>query len=208
MRRLLTKGTCVASMMVFPLGGVLLVMCKSLFRVWLPAGYESSWVIYAILMIAFFGIISQTTIQLVLLGGGSIRGFAIASISSSITAVALSVILVGYTSLGIIGAAMALAIAKSFDSLFKPWYAARQFGLDLRQYVLGSYVRPIVCCLPSVGLAALLAQYFPPTNLFVWVLEFLIVLVPYALFMLTGILDWPLRKQVVARLVRSLGYRA
>jgi O-antigen/teichoic acid export membrane protein len=207
MRRLLSKGTSVASMILFPLGGVLLVMCKSLFRVWLPAGYENSWVIYAILMIAFFGMISQTTILFVLLGGGRIRGLAIASVGSSIVAVALSIILVGYTSLGIIGAAIALAIAKSFDNVFKPWYAARQFGLDLRQYVLGSYIRPILCSLPSVGLAALLVQYFPPANLVVWILEFLIALVPYALFMVTGILDWPLRKQIVGRLVGALGSR-
>jgi O-antigen/teichoic acid export membrane protein len=208
MRRLLTKGTYAASMIVFPLGGVLLVMCKDLFRVWLPAGYERSWVIYAIVMIAFFGIISQTTIQLVLLGGGRIRGLAIAYISSSIIAVALSIVLVGYTNLGIIGAAIALAIAKSFDSLFKPWYAARQLGLDLRQYVLGSYIRPILCSLPSVGLAALLAQYFPPANLVVWILEFLIALVPYSLFLLTGVLDWPLRKQIMTKLLGLIGYRA
>ncbi|MHC4474816.1 MAG: oligosaccharide flippase family protein [Planctomycetota bacterium] len=205
MRRLLTKGTSVASMILFPLGGVLLVMCKGLFRVWLPAGYEGSWVIYAILMIAFFGIISQTAIQLVLLGGGNIRGFAIASFSSSIAAVALSIVLVGYTSLGIIGAAMALAITKSFDNVFNPWYAARQMGLHLCQYVLGSYVRPILCSLPSVGLAVLLVWYFPPANLVIWGLEFLIALIPYVLFLLIGILDCPLRKQIVGRLVGSLG---
>jgi O-antigen/teichoic acid export membrane protein len=200
MRNLLSKGSRAASMILFPLGGVLLVMCKDLFRVWLPAGYEKSWVIYAILMIAFFGIISQSSILPVLLGGGRIRGLAITYISSSIACVILSVLLVGYTNLGILGAAVAIAITKSFDNIIKPWYGARQLGLDLRQFILGSYAGPILCSLPSVGLGALLVHYFPPRYLVTWALEFIIALVPYAVFALTGILDWPLRRQIVAKL--------
>lgn len=205
MRRLLRKGTYVASMLVFPLGGVLLVMCKNLFRVWLPEGYENSWVIYGILMISFFGSISQSVSFFLMLGGGNIRPIAVFYLVSGITTVALSIYLVGYTNLGLIGAALAIVIPRLISTnLFLPWYACRQVGLNLWRYIIGSYTRPILCSLPSVALGALLVYYLPPSNLFGWVMEYFIALIPFVVFALTGVLDWPLREKIVARLIKFL----
>lgn len=201
MRRLLRKGTYVASMLVFPFGGVLLIMCKDLFRVWLPAGYENSWVIYGVLMVAFFGSISQTVSFFLLLGGGNIRPMALVYLAAGLCTLALSIYWVGYTALGLIGAALAIVIPRVFSMcLFQPWYACRQVKLPYWGYIFNSYGRPVLCALPSVALAALLIHYLPPSNLAYWILEFFIALLPYAVFALTGVLDWPMREKIVRTL--------
>lgn len=201
MRRLLRKGTYVASMLVFPLGGVLLIMCKDLFRVWLPAGYENSWIIYGILMIAFFGSISQTVSFFLLLGGGNIRPMAVVYLIAGLASLALSIYWVGYTTMGFIGAALAIAIPRIISTcLFLPWYACRQVKLPYWDYILNSYSRPVLCALPSVALGALLVHYLPPSNLLYWLLESFVALTPYAIFALTGVLDWPMREKIVRTL--------
>jgi O-antigen/teichoic acid export membrane protein len=205
MRQLLRKGTYVASMLVFPLGGVLLVMCKNLFRVWLPAGYEDSWVIYGILMIAFFGATSQSVSFFLMLGGGNIRPMAVFYLLAGIITVALSIYLVGYTNLGLIGAALAIVIPRFVSTnLFLPWYACQQVGLNLWRYIRDSYTRPILCSVPSVVLGAFLVNLFPPANLVYWVIEFVVALIPFAIFALTGVLDWPLRRDIVQLLHRCV----
>lgn len=206
LRQLLVKGTYTASMLVFPLGGILLVMCKTLFSVWLPVRYESSWVIYGILMIAFFGSITQTTSYYILLGGGDIRGMSLTYLAAGLTAVGLAVYFLGWLHFGIIGATVALVIPRFISTcVFQPWYASRQTGLRLWSYLARSYTMPILCALPSVALGGLLVYWLPPSNLFYWALEFFIALVPYVVFALTGILDWPMREKIVNQLRNVIG---
>jgi len=176
-------------------------MCRDLFRVWLPAGYESSWVVCAILMITFFGSITQTTSYYVLLGGGRIKGIALSYLATAVAAVILSIYLVGYLNQGILGAAFCLIIPQVISMfLFQSWYACSQVRLGFGQYLWNSYSRPALCVIPCLCLGALLVNLLPPKNLFYWILEYIVALGPFAVFALTGVLDWPLRKQIMGKL--------
>jgi len=200
LRHLLVRGTYMASMLVFPLGAVLLVMCKDLFRVWLPAGYESSWMIYAVLMIAYFGSITQTTSYYILLGGGDIRGMGLVYLTAGIFVVILAIIFMGPLGWGLMGAALALVIPQFIATcLFQPWYISRQAGVRLFEYIRQSYAMPVLCTVPSVILGALIVYFFPPTKLIVWALEYFVALLPFGVFAVTGVLDWPMRRELLSR---------
>ena len=207
--KLLVVGTYVAAMITFPVGGVLLVMCKALFRVWLPVGYESSWVIYGVLMIAFFGSITQSASHAILIGGGRIRGLALVYLVATLASVGLGIAFVGYLGMGIVGAAIALVIPRFISNcLFQTWYASSQTGLRFIRYLSDSYTRPMLCSLPSVALGSLLVYLLPPGNLIYWVLEYILALTPFAVLALAGVLDWPMREKIVARLVGLIGLKA
>lgn len=206
LRHLLYRGTYMASMLVFPVGGVLLVMCKDLFKVWLPSGYESSWVVYGILMIAFFGSITQTTSYYILLGGGDIRGTAMAYVGAGIAAVILSVCFMGYFHWGIIGGAIALVIPRFISTcIFQPWYISRQVGIGLFNYLRRSYTMPLLCTLPSLIFGAFFVYFLPPKNLLSWVCEYFVALVPFGLLALTPAMDWPMRGKLLTFLHSKIG---
>lgn len=197
---LLKRGTYTASLLIFPLGGCLLVMCKSLFRVWLPEEYESYWIIYAILMIAYFGSITQTTSYFVLLGGGNIKWMSIVYVGVAVAIIGLSILFVGVFKMGIIGAAFALVIPRFISTcIFQPLYASSQAKLNILTFLWQSYSMPLLCSLPSIALAYILIKFLPPNNLLVWVVQYLISLLPFGVFALTGVLDVPLRAKIISK---------
>lgn len=200
MAKLLIRGTYVASMIVFPFGCVLMVMCKDLFRVWLPGGYESSWLIFAVLMITFLGLISQDAISQILLGGGGIRAMSVIQSVSSVAAILFGIVFVGYLKMGLLGAAFALMIPKMCDNILKPYYVCRQVGIGLLKFYLESYGRPVLCVIPSVLVSFLLIYYLPPRNLLYWTIEYVVALLPYGLLAMTPFLDWPLRQRLLMTL--------
>lgn len=202
---LLKKGTYTAALLAFPLGGCLLVMCRDLFRVWLPPQFEPYWVVFGIFMAAYFGAITQTTSYYILLGGGEIKGMAKVYIAAATMIVILSVVLMKFYGMGVYGAALALAISRFLSAcVFQPWYASRQVGIRYWTYLCESYARPALCTLPSLVLAGLLVYALPPKNLFFWVVEFSISLLPFVLFVLTGIIDSPIRGKNVQEIQRVI----
>ena len=90
-------------------------------------------------MIVFFGLISQDAISQILLGGGKIRAIATIQSASSIAAIVLGVIFVGYFKMGLLGAAFALVIPKMFDNILKPYYVCKQVEISLLKFYFESY---------------------------------------------------------------------
>ena len=205
LKNLMLKGTYYSALLSFLFGGVLLVMCKSLFTVWLPPGFDKSWVVYAVLMIAFFGSTSETASYNILVGGGKIRGLAIVNTIACIIAVLLSIYFVKFLQWGIMGAVIGLVIPRFLSlCVFHPWYASNQVSLSWYRYIEGAYSRPFVCSIPSVVLGWMLTYLFPPANLTVWVIEYLVALIPAAVFLLTGVLEFPLRKAIISKFSNGL----
>ncbi|HNZ41403.1 MAG TPA: oligosaccharide flippase family protein [Clostridia bacterium] len=182
---LLKRGTYTASLLVFPLGGCLLIMCRSLFRVWLPPQYEDYWVIYAIFMIAYFGSITQTSSYYVLLGGGNIKWMSFVYVGAGFCIVALCLLFVGVFKMGIEGAAIALVIPRFISTcLFQPWFAARQSDLKVFEYLTKAYIRPVLYSIPSLLLAFCFSMYMPARSLPVWIAEYLLALLPTTVFII------------------------
>jgi O-antigen/teichoic acid export membrane protein len=198
---LLKKGTYTAALLLFPLGGCLMVMCKDLFRVWLPQEFEPYWFVFAILMTAYFGTITQTTSYYILLGGGEIKGLSIVYLAESLVIIILSIVLMKNYAFGVYGAAAALAIPRFLSTcLFQPWYTCRQVGIRFGTYMLESYLQPSLCTIPSLILAGLLLYFFPPGSLFVWILEYVLALVPFAILGVAGVYSLPILNNLPAYL--------
>jgi len=195
------NGTTVNSMIVFPIGCVLLVMCRSFFGVWVGEEYMSSWVVYAILAVGFLISTSQSSTRFILLGGGDIRGMAIVDAIGSLAAILLSIVLVTYTELGVVGAAIGLAVPQLFRrGLYLPITITKQLEMNLKTYLWQSYSKPVLCTIPSVILGYILVTFLPPSNLIFWLMEYTLALIPFGILALSGVMEWPLRREIIGRL--------
>lgn len=193
-QKLLIRGTYLSAAILFPIGGALIIMFKNLLGLWISPEFESSWVILAILMIGLFGAITQTTSYYILLGGGCIRAMSITNFVAAVFSVILSIFLICYWKLGIVGAAISLAVTQLISAcMLQPIYACRQFNLKFLKYMTDSYFVPFLCALPSVLLGIIIVHYFPPKNLLIWAFEFTATLLPFIYFTIFGPLDLPIK---------------
>ncbi|MGB2986986.1 MAG: oligosaccharide flippase family protein [Phycisphaerae bacterium] len=164
-RTLLIKGTRAAATLCFALGAVLLVFCEPFLHLWMGPEYARSWTVYAVLMIAMFGRISQTPTLHVLVGGGRIAGLAYIQMASAAATLLLSISLALWTSWGVLAVAAGVTIPLFLShTIFLPCYAARQMDVSVWQYVRRSYLWPTLSTLPGVGFGLWLSRVWPPTS--------------------------------------------
>jgi O-antigen/teichoic acid export membrane protein len=109
-RTLVLKGTRGAAAIDLPIGLILLVMCKPFLRLWMGPEYAWSWIVYAIVMIAMVGRITQAPTLWVLIGGGQIRGLAYMQMAAAVATIMLSITLVTQTTLGVVGVVIGITI--------------------------------------------------------------------------------------------------
>ncbi len=173
LRSLIIKGCRAAAVMCMPIGGIIYVFCRQFLALWMGEAYAWSWVVFAIMMAAMFGRISQTPTLYVLVGGGRIRGLAWIQIASSIATVAGSLILAAQTDLGVAGVAIGIAVPLFFShSVGVPWYASKQIGVSLWSFYRQVYGGPVLSTLPGVGVAFLLSRVWFPSNYWIMAVEF------------------------------------
>jgi O-antigen/teichoic acid export membrane protein len=200
-RTLLIQGTRAAATLCFPLGAVLLVFCRPFLNIWMGPEYAWSWVVYAVLMIAMFGRISQAPTLYVLVGGGRIRGLAYVQILSAVATIVLTIVLVKVTSWGVVGVAIGVTVPLFVShTLFLPWYAGRQMHVPVLRYFRESYLWPVLSTLPGVGVAILLRWLWLPTGWLSLIAEFAVSLGVIGVLAWHTCLDRSLRKRIVARL--------
>lgn len=200
-RNLLISGTRAAATLCFPIGAVLLVLCEPFLSIWMGPAYGGAWVVYAVLMIAMFGRISQTPTLNVLVGGGRIREFALVQIASAAAVVVLSVVLVTVTSWGAIAVAIGVTVPLFVShTLILPYYACRQIDVPVRRYVQRSYLWPVLSTVPGVAVAGLLRWLWPPTGWLPLILEFVLSLGVIAVPAWYTCLDRSIRARIAAKL--------
>lgn len=164
-RTLVVKGTRVAAAIGLPIGLILLVMCKPFLRVWMGPEYAWSWIVYAIVMIAMAGRITQAPTLWILIGGGQIRGLAVMQMAAAVATVILTITLVTQTTLGVVAVAIGITVPLFIShSVFLPWYVARQANLTLRQYFRQSYFRPALSALAGLGTVWIFTTLWAPTG--------------------------------------------
>ena len=184
------RGTQGTSLIVFSLGGMLLIMCRSLLTLWVGPEYGWSWIVYAILMVGFFGSATQAANYCILMGGGNIRGMSIACLICALANIPLSIYFVKVLGWGVQGAALGLTIPTVVLSyIFLPWYTSRQAEIGWFSYLIRSYTKPLICVLPSLGLAWVIVNWFAPKNLYMWCGEFFLFLIPFAILVWFIFLD-------------------
>jgi len=203
-RTLIVKGTRAAAMMCFPIGAILLVLCKPFLILWMGEDYGSAWLVYGIVMIAMFGRIAQAPTLNILVGGGRIRGLACVQTISAVATIGLTILLCVVTDWGVLAAAVGITVPLFLShSVFVPWYASRQMEMPLWRYLTEAYVRPALATLPGVALALVLTRIAPPTGWAVWIGEFA------ASLALSGIAVWftCVDQQMRERVMKKAGLR-
>lgn len=200
-RALITKGTLAAATFSFPIGAILLVFCKPFLSLWMGPAFAWSWVVYAVLMIAMFGRISQAPTLHVLVGGGQVRGLAYIQAGSAVLTVVLSILLVMQTSWGVVAVAIGMTVPLFFShSIGLPWYAAKQMAVPLRTYYVRAYAGPIASALLGFGVALFLSRVWPPSSWVLLIAEFAVSLAASALLAWRVCLDSAMRQRVSAKL--------
>ena len=200
-RILLLKGTRAAATLCFPIGAVMLVFCEPFLRLWMGPDYAWSWVVYAVLMVAMFGRISQAPTLWILIGGGQIRGLACVQLVAAVVMITLSVTLATCTSLGVIGVAVGFVVPLFLSpSVLLPWYAARQAGVAVGRYVLQSYLWPALSALSAVAAALLISRFWPPAGWTILIVEFAVSLSVAAVAAWHTCLDATVRQRVKKKL--------
>jgi len=91
----------------------------------------------------------------VLLGMARLKFLVCTQVISSIINVIVSIYLVGYTSIGIVGVLYGTVVIELIRRPLMVWYTANVLDLKCVDYFLSSYLRPFLC-----SIVALLAAYW------------------------------------------------
>ena len=96
-----------------------------------------------------------------LLAAAKIKQAVVATIAGGIINMILSIVLVKYAGLGLLGVAFGTMLTLSIkNSVYMPWLISRKLGVNLVEYIRATYLRPFLCILPSI-FAALFFQLWP-----------------------------------------------
>src|SRR5262249_51142478 len=115
-----------------------------------PAFADSA-VVLTVLTIPQFGSMSQYTSPLILAGMAKHRPFAYFALAEGVANLLLSVVLV--QKIGLIGVGWGTVIPNLISSsIVVPLYTLRVLQLDLKEYLLKAYLRPVVSALPVLAL--------------------------------------------------------
>jgi O-antigen/teichoic acid export membrane protein len=153
LRRLLIMGTRMALLLILPICIGFLFLGKQFITLWMGKEYASSAVFLAVLTIAQFGSMSQYVSINVLSAMAKHRILAYLVLGEGIANLALSIILV--RKIGLVGVAWGTVIPNLVSSVIVPIYTLRVLDLGWWEYLTGAFVRPVLCALPMVAIAAL-----------------------------------------------------
>lgn len=149
LRRILIVGNRYSSLLIFPMSAVLLVLGKSIIRVWVGPAYLSSYAVLAILTVPTALYLAQAASTKVLYGMAHHSVLAQVLFLEGVSNLVLSIILLKWY--GINGVALGTAIPLACTSLFfLPSHLCRLVGLRLGSYLWEAHFYPLLLCVPLV----------------------------------------------------------
>ena len=148
LQRLLIMGTTFALMTALPICIGLIFLGRQFIVLWMGDAYASSAVILTILALPQFASMSQYATALILAGMAKHRIPACLVLAEGVCNIILSILLV--RKLGLVGIALGTVIPHVlFAIVIIPLYALRTLHLGIGEYLLGAYVRPLICAFPA-----------------------------------------------------------
>jgi O-antigen/teichoic acid export membrane protein len=160
-----TRLTLLMGMLAFVLLGI---FASPIMRVWLarPLGAEYSIVasVLTIWAVTDLGMYAIGTQWAVLLAMTRLSLIVRVSVILAAANVLLSIYLVGYTRLGVVGVVIPTALQRLVTWLIITPYTARLSGLTLREYFVASHAPPLVVGALLSGAAFALRAVLPPGN--------------------------------------------
>lgn len=147
LRRTLVVGNRYSSFVMLPLAAILLVLGRSIIRVWVGPAYLSSYTVLAILTVPTTLYLVQAASTKVLYGMARHRPLAIVLFAEGVANLVLSIVL--SKPYGINGVALGTAFPLACTSLFfLPVHLCRTLQLRLRDYLRAAYFYPILLAVP------------------------------------------------------------
>src|SRR3954468_1844788 len=184
LQRMFVLGSRACGMVMFPCTAILVVLGKSVIRVWVGERYVAeAYPVLLILLLATTLWTSQATSGRVLMGTGRHRTMALVVLIEGIANLVLSIVLV--RPYGIVGDALGTAIPLAITSIFfLPQYLCSTLKLPVLQFLRQAYLAPLLCSFPLALTLGLLDSVFPIPSYPTLVLEMAIGTVVYGVCLL------------------------
>jgi len=184
LQRMFVLGSRACGMVMFPCTAILVVLGKSVIRVWVGERYVAeAYPVLLILLLATTLWTSQATSGRVLMGTGRHRTMALVVLIEGIANLVLSILLV--RPYGIVGDALGTAIPLAITSIFfLPQYLCSTLNLPVLQFLRQAYLAPLLCSFPLALTLGLLDSVFPIPSYPTLVLEMAIGTVVYGVCLL------------------------
>ncbi len=156
LKNLLLIGTRYCLLIIFPVGIVYLILGERFIDLWMGPEYgPPSSEVLTILMIAYFGFLSQLVSGSILYGLGKVKTYAFLNIGTAAANLLLSLLLV--KPYGIIGAALGTAIPLTiYGTFIIPAYICRVLSVNLFTYFKSSFIPAILSSVPFLAAVILI----------------------------------------------------
>jgi len=181
LRKIFVAGNRACALIVFPITATLVILGKSVIRVWVGANYVTAGypVMLALLIPSTFTL-AQAASPRILFGMAKHKPLAWVTGMEAVANLTLSIILI--RPFGVIGDALGTAIPLCCTGLFfLPRHLCRVLNVRIGTFLREAYVLPILLCLPTVAALLLLRRWFYARNYLQLALQILLGLVPYGL---------------------------
>ncbi len=180
---LLTTSGQRALFVSLPIVAALVLLGDSLLEVWMGPKFAVAWVL-PVLAIGHLGAMMHSPAYYILLGMNRHGTVGLASLGLAVLGVVTSALLIKVADVGILGAAIGVAVGVSLlHFVVVPFAAARAVHLSLRRYFLEAVPKPAAACLPLIGGLVLMRNALtlsaPMTLLTGFVIGVPAVLIPY-----------------------------
>ena len=196
LRRILITGNRYASLIIFPLMAVLLLLGKSFIRIWVGPAYSSSYTVLAILLIPMSLYVAQATSTKVLYGMGRHHKLALVLAVEGGANLVLSIVLLHWY--GIFGVALGTAIPLTLTSVcFLPVHLCRLLDIRIGHYLRQAHLYPLLLTLPTATVLWTLNRFYPAARYSTFVVEVLVAGLAYGLTLLVSH-SYMQRKTIVA----------
>lgn len=164
LQKIFVAGNRFCAFTIFPICAMLVVLGKSVIRVWVGARYvDRCYPVLLILLLSTTLMLAQAASPRVLFGMNKHRTWAIVTLIEGVVNIALSIALV--RPYGIIGDALGTAVPLALTTMFfLPGHLCKQLQIRLITYLREAYLLPLVICVPLTLVLLLMKQWFVPHN--------------------------------------------
>lgn len=164
LRKIFVAGNRFCGFTIFPICATLIVLGKSVIRVWVGSKYvEQCYPVLLILLLSTTLMLAQAASPRVLFGMNKHRTWAIVTLIEGVVNIALSIALV--RPYGIVGDALGTAVPLALTMIFfLPGHLCKQLQIRLTTYLREAYFLPVIVCIPLTMALLLMKQWFVPHN--------------------------------------------
>jgi O-antigen/teichoic acid export membrane protein len=181
LRKIFVAGNRACALVIFPITAILVVLGKSVIRVWVGASYVPlGYPVMLALLVPSTFLLAQAASPRILFGMARHKSLAWVTSMEGIANLILSVVLI--RPFGVIGDAFGTAIPLCCTSLFfLPRHLCRILNVRLMTFLKEAYVLPFLLSLPTVAALLLVRHWFLARNYLLLALQILLGLIPYGI---------------------------